>query len=363
MLATTGSIKLAWNLQPVDTGSGRVDDFAFAFGPDGFPAIAFTVDSRTLKLARYNGNAWGIATVEAAGDHPADTCGRGLSLSFDHHGNPAISYNKATLIDSSFNVELRLARYAASGWDHSTIASAPSATGLGFFTSGHRCLKFGPDGEPAIVHRPGVSGVGVCLARKMGGTWSSNPVDPSGKGDEADLAFSPGGISTIAYDEDSSTKFAKLNGALWEISILPRNGRWPSLAYGPDGSPSIAYNGSFPGTIRPERTIFARLTNGAWEESEVENLGARGGPSLSFGPDGYPAVAYHVTTSPATGALKFAHFDGRDWQLEVAADIEYRPGGVCLLAFGSDGLPTCAYTDSLRNAPALAWKGTFRPVR
>jgi len=45
--------------------------------------------------------------------------------------------------------------------------------------------------------------------------------------------------------------------------------------------------------------------------------------SLAFSPSGLPAIAYSVV-----GSIKFAAFDGNNWQIETVASIQ-TAGGDC----------------------------------
>ncbi len=368
MLATSSSINLAWNLRTLDTNSASYS--SLAFGPDGLPAIAYAGSASgrgALNFARFTGSSWIISTIDTAGV-PPDECGNGVSLAFDHDGKPAICYNKLSnvLFGGIYRgtMSLKLARFDGSAWVLATVATFNSGNEL---TDGPAALGFGPDGEPAIAFM--LPGAGIRYAKLNGGSWDISVVDSSGAG--ACLAFSPQGSPTIAYCGAGGAMLASLNGSEWVISTVDASCRSaPSLAFGTDGLPAVAYmKGGLPGE---DGLTLARRFGGEWAKSLVDTTtvsgSAIGRPSLAFGADGQPIVAYARTAGLGRGTLNFARFDGTAWKLTSMAGGGSDIGAAIFsLAVGPDGQPMCSYWEPPSTpSPSqlrLAWKGAFWPVR
>ena len=88
-----------------------------------------------------------------------------------------------------------------------------------------------------------------------------------------------------------NVQFARFNGGSWALSTVDgsaSNGGYTSLAFGPDGQPSLAYFSSASADLR-----FARFNNSAWTITTVDSAGDVGQySSLKIAPDGQPAIAY-----------------------------------------------------------------------
>ena len=375
MLARSDSINLAWNLRTVDTSSGEF--LSLAFGADGFPAIAYSgsdrfSDPQSVKFARFNGTSWNISVVESIDEGILGECGRGVSLSFDPSGNPAVCYRKTTTVfDGAIGrttQELRFAHYNGSTWTLTTLVTG-SATLL---TGGPEALKFGPDSEPAITYLSG-DGARIHYIKRTGGAWNISVVDAVSDSSpyirSASLVFGPQGVPSIAYSGAEGVKFAKLNGPVWEVRSVDPHGFGPSLAYGPDQLPSVAYiKNSAPGSDMRGLALARRFRgNLSWETTLIDGSSTVSGhpqsrASLAFGADGQPIVVYNVSVNLGTAKLNAATFDGINWKLSVLARKSDGTSSISL-AVGPDGQPLCTWHERSDNQLYLGWKGSFWSVR
>ena len=176
--------------------------------------------------------------------------------------------------------------------------------------------------------------VGLLAASTVNFAWVVSTVAP---GREPSLAFGPNGQPAIAFTTGGpQIRFAQFDGTTWIVDDVPgAQGDSPSLAFGLDGYPAIAYSGP------SARLHFARFDGTSWSVTMVAATGQAGyTPSLAFGPDGLPGIASQHGFG-ATNSLKYAAFTGSEWSfITVAAgDVGSYPS----LAFGPDGQPAISF--------------------
>lgn len=167
------------------------------------------------------------------------------------------------------------------------------------------------------------------MMQKFNGTsWVivGNPtVSDSGWGEEKGyptLRYNPSGTTPyVAYvdgDGDGPLVVRKFNGTSWETvgnaGFTPDNGHSPSIAFGPDGLPYVAYitNGGAPGVMRFNGTSWHDVGE-QFFDSEVASEGL----SLVVDSSGTPYLAYI-----GYGDAKLVKFD-QDSGSWVSASGEY----------------------------------------
>ncbi len=131
----------------------------------------------------------------------------------------------------------------------------------------------------------------------------------------------------------------------WQISTiqsnLPSGIDAPSLAFAPDGTPTVAFHG---GNLH-----FAKLVGTQWQITEVEPAGAvdvGAFCSLKYSPTtGQPSIAYYDATN---GDLKYAAYTGTTWAISIVESVG-DVGKGCCLAFSQQGVPSIGYFDLTRN--------------
>ncbi len=131
-----------WTIDNVDVVVGAEESCSLAFGPDGHPAVAFGVQNG-FKVARFNGAGWGTPVQVYTGTGifgPILT--DALSIQFGPNGQPAVAYSMSSSTDLGF------ALFDGSTWALSTVART------GANVQSH-ALAFGPDGQPAIAYYEG----------------------------------------------------------------------------------------------------------------------------------------------------------------------------------------------------------------
>ena len=181
------------------------------------------------------------------------------------------------------------------------------------------------------------------FARFDGSEWSVTPVDLQIGIGLPSLAFGPNGLPGIAYGGSGSPlRYAAFDGSKWTITSMDEPGginSGPALAIGPDNRPAIVYRANRGGPAG-EAVVVARVDAGVWTTSLVANAGivTNGPAAIAFGPDGQPAVAYGNNQAQR---LYVARFNGSVWTPSVVSvtNVDSRLS----LAFGLDGQPALAY--------------------
>lgn len=231
-------------------------------------------------------------------------------------------------------------------------------------------LTFDPEGSPTIayVRVSETLGSQTKVARwdRETSSWQVSPLQPEA-GDNAwhapAVATDPGdGSPSVVYGSDAIT-FAHWDGTSWVDETIDAVGAFdhsPSLAYGPDGSPSISYvaQGGFPG-IR-----FASKKGSSWFIDSVDP-DATVGPvsSLAFDANGNPAVAYGSRSpgSARVDTLKLARRTGSTWNVVVVESGVFDYGTRPSLAFDAEGLPAISHGRGVDGPPGIRivrWNGS-----
>ena len=338
-----GAEELPWRLKTIDPASFLLA--GLAFGPDGLPTIAYASNAGLL-LTRYDGSTWSSVTVDSP---PYGVWGAHFAIGPD--GRPAIAYGAGTEIvnDPEWGNApvgpLRCAQLEGASWNVTTVAAQSSA---------NHALAIGPDGHPAIAYDHG----DVHLARFNGTSWSSSLVDTAAF--QPSLAFAPNGWPAIAYskvvmedvypDHHHELRFTRFNGTTWNIVSVDApgiGGVLPSLAFGPDGHPAIAYLEVVNET--QYRLRYAHFDGTRWSVVTIGPANDGPAPSLAFGPDGNPAIAHYST---------FAQFDGSTWRVVTFDAAGARSSR---LAFGPDGQPAIAYVGTGFNNDGLRLAQRYVP--
>lgn len=321
-----------WSLATVDTAGTLADSNSLAFNPlTGFPAIGYSDGtSDDVKLASWNGASWDIQVVD-----PGKNVAGNISLAFDPAGNPALSYGG--LLGS-----LKCARWNGSAWNIGVVdRAAPTgnnATSLAY-----------QNGQPSIAYS--VKGA-LRFARFTGASWVTETVD--GKGQDSfsyvSLAYAPDGNPSIAYRYGTGTatlRFAHKLGSAWTIQNVETGyyfGIFASLAYDPlTGYPSIAHGNGNLTNLR-----FLRWDGSQWV-LEIAALGQCSYVSLAYDGAGLPAISYQFAAdSSGYKQLHLAHRNGCGgtcWQDELVEDAAPQQLGLnTSLKFAPTGQPSISYS-------------------
>ena len=332
----------AWDIEQV--GEGTKPEIALS--PEGAPQIAYMIEdfSGGVFLAVKEGG-WQSETVSTGYFYGP------LDYAIDAQGVSHIVYHDHTSEDATY-------AFKEGGSWHLEVVSHPGHDGW------DSSIALGPAGE---VHLSFIdpsqfgSADGVEWAVRLGGTWSiggigSGPI-PYEFGTA--IAVDGGGRPHLVYHDGSERLnveggsdlfYALLNDqGSWDIEAVDTEGdagKFASLALDSERRPHIAY---FSWEQRNSGALkYARWDGAEWEietidgldDVEISFLGARRMMSLALDADDRPHIAYADRE-----ALKYACWQGDGWHVQVVTQAS--PGQVlgqlAALALDGDGRPHVAY--------------------
>lgn len=219
-------------------------------------------------------------------------------------------------------------------------------------------LAFTSSGAPGIACYAGGGGQLNFYEVNANGYWVANSVDAqvNNSGDVSCSLTFHFNRPVIAYCVNGAVsggpgelRYARRGGSLAFSVTHVGPARWSgsSLAFAPNGHPSIAFYNANPGGTEYRQ---AGSNVSVWTGSTVDPKGSRGDISLAFAPTGHPAIAYNSRTDDGkAGLIKYAVFDGSHWTVETVAEGDDSPS----LGFDSSGSPIIIYGVRYPNPTAV----------
>jgi hypothetical protein len=180
-------------------------------------------------------------------------------------------------------------------------------------------------------HAMSVSASNALLESPNGLSWHIETIDNRG-GFENTLVLGNNDYPHIAYQaqsplNDHELNYAHWTGSQWVIEVVDSQGDtgWVihSLALDKAGHPHIGYGGHQYSKLR-----YAHWTGGTWLIEDVgfdpSDWGYSGG-SFALDANGYPHFAYCAQNPQLEIELRYAHWTGGEWSIEVvdSADCWY----------------------------------------
>ena len=323
----------------IDVEEGGLSS-SLVFDPSGNPAVSYCgegfLSSRQaecrpggLRYVHFRGTSWDIESIDTEGY--SDT-----SLAFHLSGNPCISYIAGAAYHDK---HLKYAQFNGSSWDIETVDS------IGV-SGANSCLALDSDGNPGISY---CCGDNLKFTYFNGISWHMEIVD-SGNIGCTSLKFNSLENPVIAYGQEGELKYACFNGISWHIEtvdslkiIKEGVGAGNSLAFDRSGNSGIAYY-RVAGVFSGEGELrYAHFNGISWDIEIVDDNVSRGGQkcSLAFDAKGHPAIAY--VDSSGVDKLKYAHFNGISWDIETIDYARGCCGQSTSLAFTRRGEPAISY--------------------
>lgn len=169
--------------------------------------------------------------------------------------------------------------------------------------------------------------------------WAVELVDGGGDVESADLAYDPAGNPAITYATDYQVKFAHRYEGFWVLEDIgaASGNNGISLAYDTSGNATVSYTN--------DGLYFARRSGSTWVSELIDGSDdIRNRPvSLAYDNSGNPAISYCAGTNENKTVLKFAHYNGSSWVIEIVVDAPWTR--YISLAYDFDGYPVIAYMD------------------
>ncbi len=358
---------------------------SLASSPTIGPIIAWTDNSgdKDIYVRRWDGAAWvemGRGSASGGGISANSGSSYAPSLAIDASGAPIVAWAD----NSQGEYDIYVRRWDGAAWVEMGSGSA-SGGGISSNSGSSRfpSLAVAPDGTPLVAWTDQSHGDSEIYGLIWNGAaWvelGSHSASAGGISDNAGgsyapaLAISQGGIPIISWADNSGggseIYVRSWDGVAWvemgEGSAsgagISANDGWstqPSLAFGDDGMPMIAWSDDSSGDAAE---IFVRRWDGEiWVEmgrssasggGVSANDGYSGGPSLSAGRGGMTTL-FWSDDSGGDWQIYGRRWDGKDW-LEMGKDSA-TGGGIssnggsswsAAAAIGNDGMPNVAWAD------------------
>ncbi|MBM4046986.1 MAG: hypothetical protein FJ279_17930, partial [Planctomycetes bacterium] len=287
--------------------------------------------SSEIYVRRWDGTAWReVGTGSATGGGVSNKTGLSVqpSVAVGADGNPIVAWVdgwEPSVGVAAWAVHVR--RWDGAAWSEMGAGSATgggvsgtSARGTGLYPS----LAIGRDGNPVVAWHDDSSGDTEIYVRRWNGTaWvemgansasAGGISNNSGQSSSPSLAVGPDGRPLVAWEDgtggDLEIYVRRWDGSAWAtmsarsasgggISNNTSHSMGPSVAFGHDGNPIVAW--SDVGEILVRRwngTAWAEMGTGSASQTGIsKNDGWSTGPATVVGLDGTPIVAW----SDATG--------------------------------------------------------------
>lgn len=238
------------------------------------------------------------------------------SLRFDSEDYPHVVYG---------GKHLYYAMHNGTTWRYEVVDDSPD---MGMFAS----LALDASDHPHIVYYGDVDRV-LKYARYDGATWQIETIGYAGW--YHSLALDEAGHPHITYYDwqDGSLNYTWFDGIDWHSEVVDDYGEFNALALDGDGDPHIVYRGGEHGDL-----IYAWHDGTAWT-SEIVAYYTGSDISLVLDELDQPHISYI-----GDSRLKYARREGADWRVETVDD---RFSAATSLALDASGRPYISYfTDS-----------------
>ncbi len=310
-----------WNSESVEAEESSELYAALAIGADNRIQVSFRGMGGNLRYAVNDGSGWQIETVDVAG-----WTGRHNSLDLDSAGLPGISYCDVDLDRSSECQKLKYAHYDGTAWQIETIDQGLA----GLYSS----LAFDAAGHPHIGYCRQEPGTTDCAelryAYSDGSSWITTTVDAGGN--SASLALDSNGRPHIAYIRAGNVHHAWFDGTEWLSETVAMPGAELSLALDAEDHPAIVATGD------NIALRYARWNGSAWQIETVDISVDLNMPSLALDAAGRP----HLSIYNDMDGIDYIYYDGTTWHNEI---VEARTGTRnSAIALDSAGQPHIVYS-------------------
>ncbi len=292
----------AWQALTVDAAAGVGKYASIALDGSDHPQVAYYDETnQDVKYAIYNGTAWQKQVVDA------DAAGGHASLALDSNGQPYIAYSAPGAV--------KTAHYVSSAWQFDSLpnfGADPMMLALALDSADRPTLAAAQTPELRVFTFDGAG-------------WQDEMIDFAGyNGGFNDIVldeFDRPHISYCVTDDLSSNyyfcdylKVAAFDGLDWQMTFIDSGGYNSSIALDSAGNAHISY-------MTNDTLKYAHFDGAAWQTEAVEVIGSSNGvnlhTSLALDSADLPHISYCGYIPTTCGYLKYAHFDGTQWNTET----------------------------------------------
>lgn len=316
-----------------DTGIG---DNAMTLTSDDNPCFAFAFyegNTTTIRYASYDQGQWQVSDIETASG-----LSYAIDLAVDDQNTPHVSH---------YQGGTDRWRHAVwnGGWQTATVEE--NLPGLGWGEAG--AVAVDGSGAPHLVTY--LADARLRYATQSGSTWAVETVTRAGDaGQYTSLALDSAGRPHIVHrDEDRrELKYMAWDGAAWQTRVVDTGGwvnalRNSDLALDSTGRPHIAYyynEDLFRAQIR-----YAVWDGAQWQTQIVASTDAPplilGGAALALDAADRPHIAYYTQDNH-----HYAVWDGAQWQVETIDTLDGYQLYPMSMALDGAGRPHVTYFDN-----------------
>jgi hypothetical protein len=267
-----------------------------------------------------------------------DTYGSAMSLASDDAGNVHLSYGGGSGLKYGYRPV-----GADSKWFTMTLGGGVAYTNL----------KLDKEGNPNIC----VTYLSLPLryVHYDGKSWDTQhiaPEDTMGVQAQCSVVVASHGTPHLSWyrlgEGTNHIRYAVLKDGAWLMHTLDfdtQSGKWHWMTLDPDGNPDISYDAFVRGVLK-----FAHFDGKEWNIQQVDIRGAHGqdyslgmGSSLMFDSQGKPHISYYSDTE-----MRHAWLDGQKWKVETVDRIS--PTGAfsdyrSTILLDKDGVQHISYED------------------
>jgi hypothetical protein len=243
-------------------------------------------------------------------------------------------------------------------------ATADNAAKLGGLTPAQIAATMkGPKGDTGAKGSNGVNGAqgpagpsGPTFGRLMIGVNGIDPGSSVGSGNSIAIGLDGNPVMTYFDSQNLVVRIAKCSridcsNVVNAHTLFTTTSGFvtSSLTIGPDGNPTVALYVSATGDLVVDHCHDSTCTAGT-TSTAVDSMGDVGGyPSITYGTDGFPVIAYYDATN---GHPKVAHCvdagcEGAANKVTIDQLSADNDGQYTSITIGTDGMPVLAYEKAL----------------
>ncbi|WP_053784363.1 S-layer homology domain-containing protein [Paenibacillus xylanivorans] len=324
--------------------SGQVENITFVFDREGTPYTVFRDIGNNNKatVMKYISGGW--QSVGPLGFSAGEAWTS--SLAFDSQNTPYVAYQDVDNGDKA-----TVMRFNGNQWE--VVGSASFTAGAAVYVT----LAFSPDDTLYIGYRDHAADTKVTVKKWNGNQWETVGTAGFTTGgialEMSKLIFDANGIPYFAFIDSDNRKATvmKFTGNQWEIvgaaEFTPGQVSYPSLAFGPDNVPYIAFQDE----ANSYKATVMKLNGSQWEVvgSAGFSSGASYNLSLDFDPQGVPYTAFrNIVNHSMEPQGVMMKLDGNQWTMVGGKPYSAGQMDESSLAFGPNGMPYVAYADNTK---------------